>query len=554
MTSYCKKCFQNNTEEVAIALDRALKNSNVFWLGYVICDPKVEGPRTSKYDISMNEVKQIKFEGLKVVFNHNKHRKPLGHVVFSWHDHHYPNSDTFAVAFLAVLDNESLLRTPAIVTILGDSFVSLSTLKDDPRIPVEISITYCGARNGCFGMFVAKKRVKEMCQRLGIGELLSYKRSYKQGDALIDASYKERMEGEKEKSGGLEEVLSQLKSEQFDIIKEALSKDEEAIQSMCSKLEEERKQSNNFKEALTLISDYLSSMIQSRLTLEQTSDSELARKRRSDFQAMKDKGVFSKDCSDMDAIKEMIGYCRECFDDAPQSEKQLAVKVINMFQEKFPQLGNKLDHTDTALQTVDAAFNLINDHLQKQKVNDLVGAQRQALAKAQAMSIAHDQWKNLEPHNINRDTNQENKKQKQNTMDFETFAKRAGIFNDPDIDEPARKKRKCNDQVPHADNEEFMQYVAAKEKKQREEQERLSKYYKEFEREKKEHEQKKFKMIQTVYDSLPHLMKVIDQMGKSTTQNKSSSEAALSTAEKTNQQDTVDASMLVEEKSILFDL
>lgn len=550
-------------------MEKYLKKSDIFWLGYLICDPTTSDTKSSVYDMSIEEVKQVHFEGLPVVFNHNKHRNPLGTLVFSWHDHNYPNASKFAVAFLAVLDNSCLLKTPAMVTLLGDSFVSLSTLKADPRVPVEISITYCGARNGCFGMFVPKKRVRSMCRLLGLEDHIQ-NTSYKRDDATLCASkIMDPKETESEgKNGGLrslEEVLGELNPEQFDVIKEAMSDNQKAIQTVCEKLEDQQKDSATLKEAVGLLSDYLSSMIQSRLSLEQDSDSELAQKRRQDFQAMKDKGIFSKDCSDLEAIREMIMYCRECFDDASEREKSTALKIINMFTEKFPQLRSKLNESDSPLKTVDAAFELINNHFQKDRARDLVHGQKEA--KAHAMQVVRDQWKkvsnnNVPPQDESINASAARREEKGSSMDFETFAKRAGIFsNVPDEGEPEKKRRKCErDYEEQGHGEEFFQFALEREKKHREAQERFKCYLKEFEREKKERDQKKFDVMQKINDALPVLMKMADQLEsmKSVKQEVPSPKTVNNPKPEVNskvENSTIDASKVEAPKtSLLFDL
>lgn len=549
-------------------MNKHLKKSDIFWLGYLICDPTISDKKSSIYDMSIEEVKQIPFEGLPVVFNHNKHRNPLGTLILSWHDHNYPNTSTFAVAFLAVLDNSCLLKTPAMVTLLGDSFVSLSTLKADPRVPVEISITYCGARNGCFGMFLPKKRVRSMCRLLGLEDHLQDS-SYKRDEATVCASkIMDPKEAECKENNGrlcsLEDVLGELNPEQFDVIKEAMSDNQKAIQTVCEKLENQQKDSATLREAVGLLSDYLSSMIQSRLSLERDSNSELAQKRRQDFQSMKDKGIFSKDCSDLEAIREMIMYCRECFDDASERERSTAIKIIDMFTEKFPQLRNRLDESDSPLKTVDAAFQLINEHFQRDRVRELVHGQREA--KAHAMQVARDQWKKfssnapVQDESINASANR--REDKGNSMDFETFAKRAGIFsNVPDEGEPPKKRRKCDrDHDEQGNSEEFLQFALEREKKHREAQDRFKIYCKEFEREKKERDQKKFEVLRRIDDALPVLMKMADQLesmrsGKQETPSPKEADNTKTEIKSKVENNTIDASKVeVPKSSVLFDL
>ena len=575
------------------ALAKATGKYEIFWLGYVVCDPLPEGgEKKTAYDVDVEEVKRMRLEGVPVVFNHNKRRKPLGHVAFSWHDHDFPNTSAFALAFVAGLDSRHLLETPAAVTLLGDNFASLSTLKDDPHVPVEISITYCGARDGCFGMFLSARRLRDLCPLLGLGERVG-RRCHKRVGATLDASHHRRTttmaaagdtadrgagaNGAADDADELAGALGELSREQFDAVQEAMSENQKAVETVCKQLKEAREDSDRLRDAVGHLSDYLSSMIQSRLSLERKSDSEMAQKRRRDFQAMKDRGIFSRDCSDMEAIREMIAYCRECFEDSSsEADKSVALGIIEKFQEKFPHLGPKLEGSrGSPLQTVDAAFDLINDHFRQQKVERLVDSQRQAVAKARALEAARDQWermaeKKAPPHEVpvNGGAAGGEAEKGAETMDFGAFAKRAGIGGSlSDEDEPCRKRRRKvesfqEEEPESADAQEFMQFAMEQEKKR----ERFKQYRKEFAKKKMETERKRAQVLEQIGSALPSLLKLADRLERSEAQRSTASRDVPAAGAKKSgvpasspgdaQAPTIDASKLAEsaEAEVLFDL
>ena len=591
MTSFCQPCFGSRQTQVDEALTKATSKYEIFWLGYVVCNPLPEGrEKKSTYDVDVEQVKRMRLEGVPVVFNHNKHRKPLGHVAFSWHDHDFPNLSAFAVAFVAGLDSRHLLETPAVVTLLGDNFASLSTLRDEPHVPVEISITYCGARDGCFGMFLSGRRLRDLCPLLGLGERVG-RRSHKRVGATLDASHHRHMTrmptaeettdtraavvGDAE-TDKLAAALGELSREQFDAVQKAMSDNQKAVESMCMQLKEARDDSDRLRDAVGHLSDYVSSMIQSRLSLERNSESEMAKKRRRDFQAMKDRGIFSRECSDMEAIREMITYCREAFEDSSEADKSVALGIIEKFQEKFPHLGPKLECSRRSpLETVDAAFQLINDHMHQQTVDRLVGSQRQALAKARALEAARHQWesmgeKKLPPHQVPIDASAVGgeTKARAETMDFAAFAKRAGVAGSlSDDDEPSRKRRRKGEGFPweepeSADAQEFMEFAMQQEKKR----ERFIQYKKEFDKKKRETEKKRAQDLEQISSALPSLLKLAERWERSEAQRSTASrDVSASGAKKTgastsspgdSQAPTIDASKVAEttEAEVLFDL
>ena len=107
----CQECFPNRYWDIDTKLKPLLDTYETFWVGYLLCDPKCErkNPRENKYDLYVDEVKKMRFEGVKVLFNHNKSRKPLGEVKLSWHNHNISNAP-FAVGFLAVIENPFLSK------------------------------------------------------------------------------------------------------------------------------------------------------------------------------------------------------------------------------------------------------------------------------------------------------------------------------------------------------------------------------------------------------------------------------------------------------------
>ncbi len=114
-------------------------DGKMFWVGYLLCDPK--DVTMSKYNMSPEDVRRMDLEGVPVIYNNKKRRKPLGRVLASLQDDNFPNA-LFAVAFVPVIDNSAVLQTPACITTMADSFASLSTLEADRSKACDVSITF----------------------------------------------------------------------------------------------------------------------------------------------------------------------------------------------------------------------------------------------------------------------------------------------------------------------------------------------------------------------------------------------------------------------------
>ena len=318
----------------------------------------------------------------------------------------------------------------------------------------------------------------------------------------------------------LENVLGELNDGQFHIIKEAMCDNQKVVETLSQKLQEQQSDASSLREAMGLLSDYLSSMIHSRISLEKNSNSEIALKRKQDFQAMKEKGIFSKDYSDVDAIRQMITFCQECFEDAPESEKALAKKVSSMFCEKFPQLSGKLNHSVSALQTVDAAFDLLSNQFHQEKIQKVVNSQRDIMAKLHAFDVVQEQEAKMnvaQDKYINASAGKIGELNKKAAMNFEAFAKKTGLFGQDEEDyKPPKKKAKYNKNEQRnlsiSEEEHFMKYAIEQERKVQEAQARFKDYYQQYMKKKETEKENRLKILERIDQALPALLTVADHI------------------------------------------
>lgn len=491
MPPLCSLCFPHVNCDTEKNFNLAMEKGKMFWIGYMVCDPKVFEKRDDVYDLHVNEICAMNFDDLPVIYNHNKQRKPLGKIIISWHDHEFPNS-YFGVAFLAVITNKAILETPAGITLFGDSCPSLSTLKSDRKKTIEVSVTYCGARKGCVGMFVTKERLKEKCELFG----LFSNKCYKQNDMEIRASYLNMSQ-----SLSLEEILVGLPSEHYEAVKEHLKNNRDALEHITEKAE-------TLNDAVGLLSDFMGNMINTRLALEKSSNSDLAKKRRNDFQMMKDRGIFDGKCSDTEAIREMLEYCKEYFD-GHDDKNEVATRVYDMFQKKFPQLTNKLpvDDADT-MTTIDAAFNILDEEMRRKETQNLLKREKNSIERAKYMDVAKRQLKslqNLSKKDISKNEITDTDKE----MSLETFMQKCGIRH---VDDAPSKKRKRVEEKPEEveEDEEFMKYAMKKESERKEAETRYRQYMKEYHEEKQAKQNERQKQLDAVVDSFPRINKLIE--------------------------------------------
>jgi len=507
-----------------------IKSDDMFWIGYLCCDPKPDNgqPRTSRYDLYVDEVKQMKFEGVKVLFNHNKQREPLGEVKLTWHDHTIPNAP-FAVGFLAVIDNPMIRDTPACVILMNDSFASLSTLESDRTSVVELSITYCGARDGCTGVIVSQNRVEDMVNKYGLPQSNYYKCDQK---GEVQASYKSRtgMDGQKNNETPTpltpEDILKILPKDQYDILKEYMTKDQETLQGLLNKCDQTEKRYTELYKLLGQYSDYLSSMIQTRLMLEKDSDSDLARKRREGFKHLEDQGVIDKDSSGLLASKRMIDYCRECFKDSPENAH--LERFWSSFKDQFPDLHEKLPD-DKSVVTVDAAFSLISQKMRDQDVKGIV--RKGETLNKRALEVARQAYDSIEQHkskNVTNDTNRTtstNVQHIQNNisskMSFMDFLKKIGVNEDSTSDTdtsppPPKKARKSHiqyhDEEEMENNREFLKYATQREEELNKLEKRYKSYKSDFQKQKRKRMEKREQQMESFMNSIPTLTKFAEYL------------------------------------------
>lgn len=501
----------------------------------------------------------MNFDNVKVVFNHQKHRTPLGHIRLAWHDHKFPSSG-FAVAVLAVIENKALLETPACVTIMGDSFASLSTLEEDASRVVEVSVTYVGARDGCVGLFVPNKRVKDMLGKYGLAD------EYKCHLPDVSASWKTMEEqGRNLETEDIEMVLQKLPEEQYTVVKDHILKEQDRSRSMLDEMEKHKRQSTNLGEAVGLLSDYLSSMIQSRIALEQGSNSDMAKKRRRDFEMMKEKGVFQGQCSDMEAMREMVEYCRECFPDSSKAETQIVERFCNMFDERFPELSKQLQRKEPSIATVDAAFDLIRREMRNKEVSGLSKERKGIDNRLRAFQTAKEQYDILSDRNTN--TKKSSSEQNVN-MDptFEQFLQQMGMSNAYEKrqdEQPPAKRARTHVSDENGDDDNFLRYAISKEREYENRQKRFKSYQQEYKDHRRKRDEADKRQLRELIDFLPSLKKMAahfeetnkrsETVSNDARESKVPSSSPMDTQPDIPQEKTVDASKL-ETPQVYFDL
>ena len=249
-------------------------------------------------------------------------------------------------------------------------------------------------------------------------------------------------------------------------------------------------------------------MINTRLALEKSSSSDLAKKRRNDFQLMKDRGIFDGKCSDIDAIRDMLEYCKEYFD-GPDDKNEVTTRVYDMFQKKFPQLTNKLpvDDTSDTISTIDAAFNILEEEMKRKETQNLLKREKNAIDRAKYMEVAKRQLKSL--HNLpKKDISKNDIPDGDKEMSLEKFMQKCGIRG---LDEEPSKKRKRVEEKPDVEeDEEFIKYAMKKEQERKEAENRYHKYMKDYQEEKLAKQTEKQKQLDAVVESFPRINKLIE--------------------------------------------
>ena len=528
MKTICNMCFSNTFQ----MNDYLLKDGQLFWVGYLLCNPKIFSFRQNKYDLHINEVKEMNFDNLPVIFNHNKTRKSLGKVILTWHDH--DDENLFSIGFLAVINNKTFLNSPASMLIMSNNSVSLSTLESDRTKPIELSITYCGARNGCLAVFVPKKCVWKWCKKFGLYRNSSlYKCKIKKN---IDATFDNMTEvnenktinevHEDEKSNSLLSTLMNLPNDQYKNISENLKENQNTIEQLIQEikqykgsLSESKNDNMKHSETINLLSDFLTSMIKSRLELEKNSDSELALKKRKDFEELQNKNIFDDEgIPDLKHIKDLMVYCSECLCIDEPTEIETVNKVIESFKSYFPEL--QIPKGKTTVSTVDAAFEILNENVSKLKTTkDLID--RNKINQERALEIAKRNYDSLKKFSSsskqNQDINDSNKSNIKKTMDFDEFIKE-NIYKDSDETlPPASKRQKLNNNNSDVSNtsssniqysNDFYNYVKKKEEMRK----RLDEYHQEYTKHVEKKNEDRRKQMDELLCLMPQLKEIIENI------------------------------------------
>lgn len=533
MPTLCSVCFPSQADsgtkvDPKRELYKIVKNGKMFWIGYIVCDPKVFTVRKDQYDLHVEEIKAMNLDNLPVLYNHVKHRKPLGHVVLAWHDHGFPGS-LFAIAFLAVITSRTILETPAAITLFGDTCPSLSTLKKQRTITTEVSITFCGARKGCLGMFVSGDKVEEKCGLFGLFDTSDRNCSYKHVKEEIQASFikmtQQQGSGEKvDKVKSLEDILVSLQRDDYEQVLSHMNSNREALNIATQKTED-------LNEAVGLLSDFMCSMIKTRLALEDGNDSDLAMKRKEDFQLLKERGVFEKTTTDTEAIQEMLKFCNQYFLENASSNKDGVSRVCQIFQKHFPELSDRLEqtqeeHQDTA-STVDAAFNILNDEIKRKEMKSILESQNKA--KNRLMDLASKQFTGLKKfskvcisnNKSTGDVSTNIKGDPVKEMSLDIFLQKCGLMpaNDDQADKsPVAKKRKrfdstvTNKESAEQDDSDFINFALNLESKRKEAEKRYELYKEEYKRQKESKTNERQKQIESLIETLPKINEMLESI------------------------------------------
>ena len=513
MPPFCQRCFpSSNGMDIETEFQRVKGMGKMFWIGYMICDPKYFRKRSNVYDLHVDEISRMNFDNLPVMYNHKKHRKPLGRVVLAWHDHDFPQS-LFAIAFLAIITNKAILETPAAVALFGDTCPSLSTLKQDRKTTVEVSVTYCGARNGCVGMFVNEERVREKCLAYGLFSN-DKEEVYKHMKEELCASFLDMAETRTKSS--VEDILVNLPTEQFDVIKSHMQTNRQALESVSERAE-------TLTEAVGLLSDFMASMINTRLALEKDSDSELAQKRRSDFEVMKERGIFNSKSSDTEAIHDMLRYCRECFNPNPD-DNRLVSKVCDIFEKRFPQLTDKLPvegKSDSLIGTIDAAFDILDEEMKRKETHTMLKRDEQAREKARVLAVARRNFDSLQNIPAKKTISSNHKTANTDNMSLDAFLQKCGIAGSeqqqqqqqPSFSkkrkrtEPEEEKIECEEEK---DDNQLLEFMYKRENERKEAEVRYKQYKKEYTQQKQAKQNERQLQLDAVVSSFPKISKFID--------------------------------------------
>ena len=545
----CLVCSEGKVHKpTAHFLTNIIQNDEVYWMGYLLCDPKTTMNGDSPYDMHLNDAYNIKLAGVPVKYNHNKNAMSLGKVVAAWHDHDFNeiNGHKFAIAFLAHIDNELFLKSSVNLMMLSETFASLSTLKSDMSVAVEISLCYCGARNGCVGMFLRGGRVIERASNFGFPE---YKR--------IEASsvqYNHSMAEEEKASNQFEESMAGLPEKDFQTIKDRLTETQTSLDSVCKEYEASQ-------EIVDLMGKWMTDMIGTRLSLENESNSEIAQKRRSDLEMLRKRGIIDGGKTDAESLRELMTLCHECYSDNTESKK-MADEVLRRFDAQFPELEGKVKRSEL-METVDAAFDVLRYEMQRKEAS-VIDTRNQKLNK-RAMELAKSQYDNIKKQTV---TTNNGCTQSEENMSFESYLKEKGLDtsllsvqqtvdgSNHSLCEPMGKKRKIDESVeskiPPKWQDDFLKFAHERSKQYEDEKKKYNQIQEEYllQREKKKEDRTTsfLELNQNIKDLL-HCMKNQGRQEASTVISENSKEP--------NQEatTTVDASLnSAVGKVLLFDL
>lgn len=462
----------------------------VYWLGYLLTDPKQEA--TQYYDISIQDACNLNLINLPVIYNHEKNSRVLGRIHHAWHNHDFGHP--FSIAFLAQIDSRDFLQSSANLSMLSEHFASLSTLKDDPSKAVEVSLCYCGARDKCVAMFAKGKRIAGLLPRFG------YKR-----------------DRESESTMTLEETLPSLQDDAYATVKAELEMAQNNCQLMMDRLDDAHSTQDH-------LVNHLCNMVSSCLEMESESNSELARKRKADLEALRNR----KDEDRSTTIKELLRLCAECYEDNSVSQR-LAHQVLERFRTNFPDLKVNDNNNAGVLVTVDAAFNALGGELKRRDASLL--DERNKMLSARAMELAKDQYGKINAMSTSA------KAKTTTNMSFEDYMRARGVM---DLNQQQKTAKRKREPEPESEEEEEVNCRIPKHKRKH----FLSWMMEDYKRLQDRYMEEQDKSMNELGTNLKSLLEIMKQQQQQQPPEKSSADP---------QQVTVDASMS-KKKQVLWDL
>ena len=298
-------------------------------------------------------------------------------------------------------------------------------------------------------------------------------------------------------------------------------------------------------------------MIKSRLDLEKNSDSALGSKKREDFEELVRRKIYDDNSEpDLQHMRDLVYYYKDWMS---SNEDVTANRIIELFQARFPELATP-KMCGTATETIDAAFEILNDNMSKMKrTKDLINRNKSNRERA-SMDVAKKNFDSIQRFSSTKKNDINGGVESTDVnMDFEGFLKDT-IDREKELGAPSPKKRR---HTHHKDTytEDFYDYVKKKEEMKK----RLDEYREEYDRHVTKKTEEREQQLTELLSMIPKLRdfmqktqtqklnenKKDDNIGITTQQRHDSSQYALSRSKS----DVIDASASEKmENPVLYDL